>query len=97
MLGRVAAGGSEMRLQGRKFLGKNVQAVSSKMTTRSKQVSDRQEGPQKLSVEILRKTELSCVKFDSLKLMRFVWQVTCLSLKQSVILKYRRMRKAFTF
>lgn len=47
---------------------------------------DRQWGSWKLTslVEILRKVELSCVKFDSPeKLMKDARQVTCLSLKQA--------------
>lgn len=57
-------------------VSENVQAVSSKIKTRSKQVTDREEGPQEVTllVEVLRKTELNCVNSDSsVKLMRSVW------------------------
>lgn len=57
-------------------VSENVQAVSSKMKARSKQVTDRQDGPKKLTllVEVLKKTELNCVKYDSsVKLIRSVW------------------------
>lgn len=90
-VGEASSRGKWNEVKGKNFfrkkqVAKNVQTVSRKMKTRSKQVTDWQESQQKLTllIEILRKAELSCVKFDSsVKLMRSVWQVTCLSLKQS--------------